>query len=103
MTPATASTSPVFAVCMTAAGQDFSADRAAMSNENPHGAKHRRGMPFTDFVNTIMSLDGRPVTVGKRPRKPHPDKGKKKGTSIPTNHAAPSGPPAPSSSIGAAC
>jgi hypothetical protein len=47
-----------------------------MPSENPHGTKHRKTVPFADFVNTITLLDGRPIAAGKKPWKPRADKGK---------------------------
>jgi hypothetical protein len=71
---------PIFTISLPPVSQaDSSAHQRTTSTDNPHGAKRRKTAPFADFVNTITALDGRPLTAGKKARKPCADKGKLRG------------------------
>jgi hypothetical protein len=50
-------------------------------HNNPPPPKRRKVAPLgtSQFVNTLTSADGTPITVAKKPRKPRSDKGKTRG------------------------
>lgn len=54
---------------------------APADNSNASGSKKRKTAPLADstIINTLTSINGAPITIPKKPRKPRSDIGKKRG------------------------